>query len=145
MLLEMLSTSALHSTIELGRRYMKSEAGDSWLHEGATMALLVLIYHYTITLRNPVAMKLLRDIAHEAITQYPDNTVVLGVLLESEKGEAVWGRVRRVLAEPGPGSPDKSVVRKISEIWAAGWVVGRWSGEVERVRASLEAAVSNSR
>ena len=141
-LLELL-TSSLQNAVDLGRRYLSLAYNAAKLHEGVVVGLLAVIYHHTVTLRNHAAPALLREVAHEAIKKYPDNTIVMGILLESEKGEALWGRIRLVLGDSLQGSSEKSVVRRLSEVWAAGWDVGRWQGEIERVRAGLEAAVTS--
>lgn len=50
------------------------------------------------------------------------------------------------MGENAPGTlQDKSVARRLIEVWIANWEEGRWLGEVERVRAGLEAAVTSDR
>ncbi len=73
---------------------------------------------------------------------YPSNTVILGFFLECEKGEGVWGRVRELLGEKAlTPLGSKSLSRRVAEVWISGWEEDRWKGEVERVKASLEAAI----
>ena len=40
---------------------------------------------------------------------------------------------------------EKSVVRRIFDVWIGNWEEGRWLGEVERIRAGLEAAINSDR
>ena len=143
LLLELLS-GTLQSTIDLGKRYLDNVGRGTNMHEGVTMALLVMIYHHTITLRNHAPPGALRVLASEAIGIYPGNTVIMGVFLESEKGESIWGRVRDVFSAT-EGSVEQSLTRRLCEIWVAGWDVARWHGELEKTRNRLESAVSNER
>ncbi|KAF8530991.1 NRDE-2, necessary for RNA interference-domain-containing protein [Gautieria morchelliformis] len=62
------------------------------------------------------------------------NTAALGIFLEGEKGESVWGRVKALVGE---GAMIKGVARRIWEVWLASWERGGWDGEKERVRNSL--------
>lgn len=140
-LLELL-TGTLQSAIEVGRQHLSTVNRSGALHEGLTVGILVMVFHYTKTMRNYAAPRVLRELAQEAIQLYPDDTIVIGIFLESEKGEAVWGRVRRVLGDRGQ---PKSVVRRVFEVWVAGWDIGRWEGEIEGVRAALEDAVTSDK
>ena len=76
---------------------------------------------------------------------------MLNMLLEAQKGEGAWGRVRALLGA-GPsagGEMEKDVVRRVAEMWVAGRgeVSGHVHAEVraERVRAGLSAAVEDER
>lgn len=112
-------------------------------NESLTTSSLLLLYNYGVVLRKPMPPAILRDRAHAAYGRYPSNSIVLGILLEAEKGQGVWGRVRAML-----GSSDgkvKDVVRRIEEIWIAGWEKGRWLSEIERTRNGLAAAVEHER
>jgi hypothetical protein len=40
---------------------------------------------------------------------------------------------------------EKGVVRRVAEVWVAGWEKGRWEVEVERTRSGLWAAVESDR
>ncbi|KAJ7900210.1 NRDE-2, necessary for RNA interference-domain-containing protein [Mycena olivaceomarginata] len=79
----------------------------------------------------------------KAITLYPSNSVVLGLFLEAEKGQGVWGKVRALLGEGA--SVEKDVLRRVEEVWVAGWDKSRWEAEVERTRSGLAAAVDSER
>lgn len=111
--------------------------------EQALMHALLMLYHHTYTLRHPTPPALLRDRAHDALARFPANTVFLGLVLESEKGQGVWGRVRAVLGEGERG--EKGVVRRVAEVWVARWERGRWEAEKERVRSGLGIALDGER
>lgn len=116
-------------------------------HESLTVASLLLLYQHGVTLRNPTPPSLLRDRLEKAIEVYPSNSIILGMFLEAEKGQGVWGRIRGILGETtadGMGR-DKDVPRRVAEVWVAGWEKGRWEAEKERTRSGLIAAVDNER
>lgn len=144
-LLELL-VGTFEAATGVAERHLGSEEGGNIQHESLTVASLIVFYHHTVTLRNNAPPAVLRELVQKALDVYPSNTVVLGLFLECEKGEGVWGRVRALMSEFPPGAlQDKSVVRRLFEVWVANWEEGRWSGEVERVRAGLEAAVVSDR
>lgn len=78
-----------------------------------------------------------------ALAEYGDNTVLLGLFLECERGLGIWGRVRDLLDDYSSiGSATaipKSLKRLAWEIWAEDWGYAPW--ESERVRTKLENAV----
>ncbi|KAF9015505.1 NRDE-2, necessary for RNA interference-domain-containing protein [Cyathus striatus] len=86
-------------------------------------------------------INILRERVERGLEEYPSNSVILGIFLEGEKGEGVWGRVRGILG----GGEMKDVARRVEEVWIAGWEKGRWMGEVERTRSGLAAAVETER
>lgn len=88
---------------------------------------------------------MLRGRAERAIEAYPNNTFVLGMFLEGEKGQGVFGRVRAMLGGDGAGCGGKSVPRRVCEVWVASWDKGRWEAEVERTRNGLSAGVEDER
>ncbi|EMD42012.1 hypothetical protein CERSUDRAFT_110552 [Gelatoporia subvermispora B] len=116
-------------------------------HEALTIASLALVYNYGMILRNPVPPVLLRERAERAIEEYPSNTVILGMFLEAEKGQGIWGRVRTTLGENTIEgvAKEKDLARRVSEIWVAGWEKGRWEAEQERTRGGLSAAAQADR
>jgi hypothetical protein len=116
-------------------------------HESLTMAHLLMLYRHSVVLKNPAPPSVWRSEVNKAVENYPNNTFVLGMLLEAEKGQGIWGRVRELLGE-GTASgvvTDKDVARRVMEVWIAGWERGRWEGEKERTRSGLAAAVENER
>ena len=144
-LIELL-TGTLEKAIEFAEECEKRELVANHRHEAIAIAKLLLVYNYTKTLRNPAATILLRDLVKNAVETYPDNTIVLGLFLECEKGEGVWGRVRGLMSEYAVGTiREKSVVRRIFDVWIGNWEEGRWLGEVERIRAGLEAGINSDR
>ena len=145
LLLELL-VGTLDKAIEVFRRFLEREIVGSLHHESLSVAFLVTVYHYTTTLRNAASPSILRGLVRESLDDYPNNSVVIGLFLECEKGESVWGRVRAMTGEnSSDGLGEKSVARRLIEVWVAQWEEGRWLGEVERVRAGLEAAVTSDR
>lgn len=144
-LLELL-TGTLEATIATVKRFQANEERDELERESLTVASLLMIYHHTVTLHNHASPALLRKLVYEGLEVYPSNSVILGLFLECEKGEGVWGRVRALMGEKAEGMlQGKSVARRLIEVWIANWEEGRWLGEVERVRAGLEAAVACDR
>ncbi|KAH0838206.1 NRDE-2, necessary for RNA interference-domain-containing protein [Lanmaoa asiatica] len=117
------------------------------VRESLMVASLVMLYNHAIILRTPTPPTILRDRLQVAIGMYPNNTIVLGMFLEAEKGYGVWGRVRSQLGEGVAvgGAKEKGVSRRAGEVWVAGWERGRWEVEVERTRNGLVAAVESDR
>ncbi|KAJ7293452.1 NRDE-2, necessary for RNA interference-domain-containing protein [Mycena rebaudengoi] len=111
-------------------------------HESLTVAALLMLYRYAVVLKHPTPPALLRERVEQAIGLYPSNSVLLGLFLEGQKGQGVWGKVRTILGE---GGVEKDVLRRIEEVWIAGWDKGRWEAEIERTRSGLAAAVESER
>lgn len=143
-LLELLTTGTLEGAMDITDGFLRDEPGGSSAHEALAVASLLIFYHHTTTLRNPSPPALLRERVHAALDLYPNNTIFLGLFLECEKGEGIWGRVREWMSEAGGSGggkmKEKSVVRRMGEVWVASWDKGRWREEVERVRSGFEAA-----
>lgn len=144
-LLELL-TSSLDEAIRVGTDLLATFVEGQVQHESLSMALLLLVYDHTVTLRNHAPPSLLQGLVREALNTYPSNSLILGLFLECEKGQGVWGRVRELLAADSHDTiREKTVSRRIMDAWVAKWEKGRWASEVERVRAGLEAAVVSDR
>ncbi|KDQ63400.1 hypothetical protein JAAARDRAFT_147686 [Jaapia argillacea MUCL 33604] len=123
-------------------------AAGTALHEMLTVASLTMLYHHIYTLRNPSPPGLLRHRVHESIELYPNNTIILGMFLEAEKGQGVWGRVRALMGEDVVEEEKqvKSVGRRVADAWVgSGWEKGRWKEDLERTRTGLSIAVENGR
>ncbi|KAH9937158.1 NRDE-2, necessary for RNA interference-domain-containing protein [Fomitopsis serialis] len=119
---------------------------ESTAHESLTVASLELLYVHGIVLRNPMPPALLRERAEHVIEQYPSNTIVLGMFLEAQKGQAIWGRVKTLFGEGAEvGMGDKDLSRRVAEVWLASWEKGRWEAEQERTRGGLSTAVQSER
>ncbi|OJT03082.1 Protein NRDE2 -like protein [Trametes pubescens] len=145
-LLELL-TSTAQSAMTLLDFYLNALEEGSAAHESLTVASLALLYNHSLVLKNPSPPALLRSRAERAIEEYPGNTAVLGIFLEAEKGQGIWGRVRATLGETaadGTGK-EKDLARRVAEVWVAGWEKGRWEAEVERTRGGLSAAAEDER
>lgn len=159
MLLELL-TSGLEAALDLTDRHLNAFNPGSPPHEKLVVAGVMLVYHYSITLKNVCPRALLRQRSSDGVIYYPNNTILLGFFLESEKGEGVWGRVRHLIGEdtlvksrrlhnPSKSnaaeetSSDKSLVRRVWEIWVmTRWIgEGRFLEEVERIRNNLSTAL----
>ncbi|KAI0080269.1 DUF1740-domain-containing protein [Panus rudis PR-1116 ss-1] len=116
-------------------------------HESLTVTSLMLVYYYGYMLRNPTPPALLRERVERAIERYPSNTALLGLFLETQKGQGVWGRIRELLGEglTQDLTREKDVARRVAEVWVARWQKGRWEAEEERTRSGLSAAVQHDR
>ena len=116
--------------------------------ESLVMVSLALIYHYGVTLRNPYPPEILRRRAEKALLLYPSNSFVLGMFLEGERGQGVWGKVREQLGEVIVDGEvrDKDLMRRVVDLWIeSGWEHGRWQLEKERARSGLNNAVKHER
>ena len=151
-LLELLTSSP-----EAALAYLDTHLNDlsvgSVEHERLTMATLSLIYAHANILKNPTPQVVLRDRTQKAMEEYPNNTIVLGLFLEGERGQGVWGRVRAMLGGGGTvegGSVGKAAIvkdlaRRVAEVWVARWEKTRWEAEQERTRSGLSVAVEDER
>jgi hypothetical protein len=140
-LLELLTDNGPSAALHVFDKHLLDTKGTS--HESLTIACLFMLYHYSVTLRNPMPPSVLRERVREALEEYPSNSVILGLFLEGEKGRGVWGGVRSILGESG--GKMKDVARRIQEVWITGWERGRWTSEIERTRSGLAAAVESER
>lgn len=114
-------------------------------HESLTIASLSMLYVHGTLLRNPVAPGILRERAEAAIQLYPNNTILLGLFLEAEKGQGVWGRVKLMFGDKDLASSEKGLHRTLAEIWAVGWEKGSWRVEEERIRNRFSVAMQSDR
>ncbi|KAF9270085.1 hypothetical protein L218DRAFT_976056 [Marasmius fiardii PR-910] len=112
-------------------------------HESMSIQALLFLYTHGIRLKSPMPPALLRNQVEKALVRYPSNSVILGIFLECEKGQGVWGRVRNLLGNSGEITKDVS--RRAQEVWIARWEGRQWESELERTRASLAAAVEHER
>ena len=140
-LLELLTTADANVAVGLFNLDVTSEGGVE--HESLTIASLLMLYYHSVILQNPMAPTLLRQRTARAIEMYPSNSIILGLFLEGEKGQGVWGHVRANLGESGGKSKD--IARRVEEVWISSWERGRWSNEIERTRSGLTAAVEHDR
>lgn len=120
---------------------------SSSARESMMVASLMLLYNHSVMLRSPTPPAVLRDRLQIAVDTYPDNSLVLGMFLEAEKGHGIWGRVRAQLGQntTDGGPREKSISRRVTEVWVAGWEKGRWQSEIERTRSGLTAAAESER
>lgn len=150
-LLELL-TSSLPAALTVLDHHMeridKSSVIGTRESESLMMVSLALIYHYGVTLRNPCPPEILRKRAEKALLLYPSNSFVLGMFLEGERGQGVWGKVREQLGEVIVDGEvrDKDLMRRVVDLWIeSGWEHGRWQLEKERARSGLNNAVKHER
>lgn len=142
-LLDLLNGSDMKEILRIFDAEISSLDHGTVPHESLTMAALLFIFNYRVVLKNPMQPVLLRERAEQALEAYPSNSIIIGVFLEGEKGQGVWGKVRGML-----GAADgkfKDVARRMEEVWIAGWENGRWKAELERTRYGLAAAVEDER
>jgi hypothetical protein len=111
------------------------------------IASLGMLYHYISTLKSPARPIILRERLEYAVQLFPDNTILLGMFLEMQRGQGLWGRVQKLGDSNISGDivHVKSVSRCAAEIWLGGWEKDRWFWEVERIRSRLTAAIENER
>ena len=150
-LLELL-TSSLSAALAVLDNHMdtidSSSATGTRELESLVMVSLALIYHYGVTLRNPYPPEILRKRAEQALLLFPSNSFVLGMFLEGERGQGVWGKVREQLGEVIVDGEvrDKDLMRRVVDLWIeSGWEHGRWQLEKERARSGLNSAVKHER
>ncbi|KAI0936623.1 hypothetical protein AcW1_000813 [Taiwanofungus camphoratus] len=141
-----LLTNSPHSALSIFDAYLSVLAEGTGANESLTIASLMLLYNHGIRLRNPVPPAMLRERAKKAIEAYPSNTLILGVFLEGQRGQGMWGGVRAMLGDNADGMmKEKDIVKRVAEVWVAGWEKSRWETEQERTRGGLSAAVQNER
>ena len=150
-LLELL-TSSLPAALTVLDNHMEGIDGSSVTGtrelESIVMVSLALIYHHGVTLRNPSPPEILRERAEKALLLYPSNSFILGMFLEGERGQGVWGKVREQLGEVIVDGEvrDKDLMRRVVDLWVeSGWEHGRWQLEKERARSGLNNAVKHER
>ncbi|KAF8898878.1 NRDE-2, necessary for RNA interference-domain-containing protein [Infundibulicybe gibba] len=141
-LLELLTTGDIAAALSVFDDHLQGEV-QTLEHESMIVACLLMIQHHSIELRNPTPPDILRARVERALEQYPSHSLILGLFLEGEKGQGVWGRVRGMLGESG--GKTKDVARRAEEVWIARWETGRWESEIERTRGGLIAAVEHER
>ncbi|KAJ6519696.1 NRDE-2, necessary for RNA interference-domain-containing protein [Mycena sanguinolenta] len=142
-LIELLTSNDPKQALRIFDDYLATQKAGSPHHERLLVYELLMLYRHGTILRNPTPPALLREMVEKAITLYPSNSVVLGLFMEAEKGQGVWGKVRALLGEGA--SVEKDILRRIEEVWVAGWDKSRWEGEAERTRSGLAAAVDSER
>ena len=140
-LLELLTANGPTAALNVFDKHLRDTKKNG--HESLTVACLLMLYQYSVKLRNSMPPSVLRERVKEALEEYPSNSVILGLFLEGEKGRGVWGGVRGILGESG--GKTKDVARRIQEVWIIGWERGRWTSEIERTRSGLAAAVESER
>jgi hypothetical protein len=122
------------------------EAG-SVVQESMAVASLGMLYHHISTLKSPTRPAVLRERLEKAVELFPNNTILLGMFLEMQKGQGLWGRVRELgdVSISCDMVYEKGISRRAAEIWLGGWEKGRWLWEVERIRGSLTVAIASER
>ncbi|KAJ2919274.1 hypothetical protein MD484_g1134, partial [Candolleomyces efflorescens] len=142
-LLELLHGASMDEVLRIFDDQLSVMGEGSFCHESLTVASLMLVYNHRVILNKPMPPILLRNRAAQGLEIYPSNSMILGIFLEGEKGQGVWGKVRSMLgASDGKA---KDVARRMEEVWVASWEKGRWMGELERTRNGLAAAVEHER
>ncbi|EKM61215.1 uncharacterized protein PHACADRAFT_84015 [Phanerochaete carnosa HHB-10118-sp] len=143
-LLELL-TSTVSSMLAVFDNTFARLSPPSEAHESLSVATLSMLYVHGVILRNPAAPAIFRERAEAAARLYPNNTILLGLFLEAEKGQGVWGRVRFMFGDTDPELSEKGLHRVLAEMWAIGWEKGSWRAEEERIRNRFSAAVQSRR
>ncbi|TFK30778.1 hypothetical protein FA15DRAFT_580325 [Coprinopsis marcescibilis] len=141
-LLELLNSERIDGALNMLDERIRQTQG-TLARERVLVDSLLFIYHYRAVLNNPMPPSILREHAERALQEFPNNSVILGVFLEAEKGHGVWGKVKDMLRSGQ--SEQRDVVRCIEDVWVAGWEKGRWGTEIEKTRSGLAAAVQQER
>lgn len=141
-LLELLTDSEPAHVLAVFDRYIETAAFKT-AKEGLITSSLLMLYYQSVVLKRPMPPAALRDRVYSAFESYPSNSIILGILLEAERGQGVWGRVRAMMG--ANGESEKDVSRRVGEVWLAGWEKHRWFTEIERTRSGLSVAVEHNR
>jgi hypothetical protein len=160
-LLEVLAggTGAVEEAMAVLEGYVLERGLESVPRESTWTRMLLMGWKHANMLGRQSKRGIIREKVVEVVKGVENasgtDTVILGVFLEGEKGESVWGRVRALVGEGGGtageergltfGRRDKGVARRVWEVWLATWERGRWEAEVERVRNSMGIAVGEER
>lgn len=115
------------------------------LQESIAIASSRLLFYHVKTLHAQVPPALLRDHTRSVIDCFPDNSILLGTWLESERGETVWGRVRQALSQKilKATTEGLSPTTACWGVWHETRDVSHW--EVERARALLKRTLDGDR
>jgi nuclear exosome regulator NRDE2 len=161
-LLEVLAggTGAVEEGMDVLKSYVKEHGLEGVPRESAWTRMVLLGWKHATVLGRQMRRAAVRNAVMQVVADLERvgggmNTAILGVFLEGEKGESVWGRVRALVGEGAIvkgderglafKSSDKGVARRIWEVWLANWERGGWEGEKERVRNSLGIGVEEDR
>ncbi|KAJ1311121.1 hypothetical protein OPQ81_009622 [Rhizoctonia solani] len=151
-LLELLTTDSLASALAIYNYHLQTPhfLHHTAEHEALVLSAVLCAFHYTRTLGRSCPPSVLRDQATAAIKLYPGNTTLLGLFLESERGEKIWGRVRAAVSDiilqedlKDDMKAEVSLARVLWAVWVESWEHGSY--EQERVRNVLSKAVNDHR
>ncbi|KAG9102055.1 hypothetical protein FRC06_002340, partial [Ceratobasidium sp. 370] len=151
-LLELLVSDSLPSALAIYDRHLHTPQFLPYTteHEALTLAATLTAFHHTRTLQRPCPPSVFREQATAAIKLYPGNTTLLGLFLESERGEKIWGRVRAAVSDivlhedlKDDMKTEVSLTRILWAVWVESWEHGHY--ELERVRTVLTRAVNDHR
>lgn len=152
-------THGLEEALRGLRNYIKENSLEGVARESAWTKMLLFAWKHTTVLKRQVRRNELRELVEEAVIAMERegrmNSVILGVFLQNERGESVWGRVRALTGESGlsgrnqterrANSNMKSLGRRIWDVWLISWEQTDWQEEKERIRDSLIIAVADLR
>ncbi|PVG04525.1 DUF1740-domain-containing protein [Serendipita vermifera] len=143
---ELVSSNIEEASLVLEKHLEDMQDGPG-LHESITTWLCVTLYEIAQLRGSMVPRSTVAGRVASAVTQYPHNTILLGLFLECERGFGIWGNVRKMLDSGWPLAGSEKVINKSLmslcwDIWAEGWGYGPW--DMERVRSRLEWATTTS-
>lgn len=135
-----LGSGTLQDALRIADLELSSVPAASSVHESLTTWLCLTLFNLAQSKGMIIPPAILAEHTSFAMKQYPNNTIILGLFLESERGQGIWGRVRGLLDETENPTLilSQSISRIAWEVWAEGWSHGPWQSE--RVRAKLEKA-----
>lgn len=94
-LLELLTTGSVTVALSMFDRQGLSDTEA----EALQISAVLMIYHHVHTLRVPCPPAVLREHVERTLERYSENSIVLGVFLETQRGQSIWGRVRKLYGE----------------------------------------------
>ncbi|KAH7104612.1 DUF1740-domain-containing protein [Auriculariales sp. MPI-PUGE-AT-0066] len=100
----------------------------------------LMLHHFAHTLRNPCPAAVLRTHAETTLGRNPENTVVLGCFIESQRGQWSLDRNKKLRSTQSAGGRPRRLVRTLWDIWNAGQERGEYA--YERLRQSLNQAAN---
>ena len=143
-LLELLTSKDVDGMLKVFDDCRQAPKSGTLPHESMVTACLMILYQHGLVLKYPSKAATLRERAETALDLYPCNTVILGIFLEVERGQGVWGRVQRRMY--GQVTENRETVyRKVQQVWLPNWDKPRWDVDIERTRSVLNTALDEER
>ncbi|KIM33854.1 hypothetical protein M408DRAFT_325432 [Serendipita vermifera MAFF 305830] len=138
-----LSATTIQDAMTAFETYLEELDVHSPPHESLTVWLCSTLWSISRMQGSMIPPAVASKRIDAALAEYGNNTILLGLFLECERGLGIWGRVRDLLDDSlsarSVTAKPKRLKRIAWEIWAEDWGYAPW--EPERVRTKLENAV----